>query len=108
MRHRDASSSECPRHHQRELFSPECTTVRSVSLIHDDLRTRIAQRIRPLFCVPEEERLLYASDKICSRKRTRHNSRRLVTAARRGAEARSVDTWMPKPKSEGQFSPRRG
>jgi hypothetical protein len=29
---------KCPRHHQRELFSPECATVRSSSLIHDDIR----------------------------------------------------------------------
>jgi hypothetical protein len=106
--HRDASSSECPGHHQRKLFSPECTTMRSVSLIHDDLRTRIAQRIRPPPCVPEEEWLVYASDKICSRKGTRHNFRGLVTAARRGAEDRTVHMWMPKPKREGQLSTRRG
>src|SRR5262249_55408278 len=85
MRHRDASSFECPRHHQRELFSPECPTVRPSSLLHDDIRTCIPQRVRPPPCVPEEERLLCASDKVCARKRTTHNARRLVTAARRGA-----------------------
>src|SRR5581483_3010609 len=48
-----------------------------------------------------------ASDKICARKWDRHNARRLVTAARRGAEDRAVHMWMPKPKSEGQLSTRR-
>ncbi len=107
MRHRDASSSERPRHHQRELFSPEFAPVRPSSLIHDDIRTCIAQRVRPPPCVPEEERLPCASDKICARKWDRHNARRLVTAARRGAEDRAVHMWMPKPKSEGQLSTRR-
>src|ERR1700683_1565673 len=107
MRHRDASSSEYPRHHQRELFSPECATVRSSSLLHDDIRTCIAQRVRPPPRVPEEEWLLCASDKVCARKRTRHNAGRLVTAARRGAEDRTVDMRMPEPKSERQLSTRR-
>src|ERR1700728_1101070 len=108
MRHRDASSSECPCHHQRELFSPECATMRSSSLIHDDTRTCCAQRVGPPPCVPEEERLLCASDKVCARRRARHTARRLVTAARRGAEDRTEDMWMPKPKREGQLSTRRG
>src|SRR6202161_4576958 len=102
-----AIASECPRHHRRELFSPECATVRSGSLIHDDIRTCIAQRIGPPPRVSEEERLLCATDKVCARKRTRHNARRLVTAARRSAQDRTVDMWMPNPKSEGQLSPRR-
>ena len=106
MRHRDASSSECPRHHHRELFSPECATVRSSSLSHDDIRTCIAQRVRPPPRVPEEERLLCASDKVCARKWARHNARRLVTPARRGAEDCTVGMWMPKPKGEGQLSTR--
>src|ERR1700683_4253474 len=104
MRHRDASSSECPRHHQRELFSPEYATVRPGSLIDDDIRICITQRVRPPPCVLEEERLLCASDKVCARKWTRHNARRLVTAARRSAQDRTVDMWMPKPKGEGQLS----
>jgi hypothetical protein len=36
------SSSECPRNHQREFFSPEWATVRPSSLIQDDIRTCIA------------------------------------------------------------------
>ena len=99
-----ASSPEYPRHHQRELFSPECATVRPGSLIHDDIRMCVAQRVRPPPCVRQKERLLCASNKVCARKRTRHKARRLVTAARRGAEDRTVDMWMPKPESEGQFS----
>src|ERR1700677_2370725 len=104
MRHRGASSAECPRHHQRELFSPEWATVRSSSPMHNDIRTCIAQRVCPPSCVLEEERLLCASHEVCARKRTRHNARRLVTTARRGAEDRTVDIWMPKPKSQGQLS----
>src|SRR6516162_1968269 len=107
MRHRDALSSECPRHHQRELFLPECVTVRPSSLIHEYLRICIAQRVRPPPCVLKEERLLCAGDKVCARKRARHNARRVVTTARRGAEDRTVDIWMTKPKSEGQLSTRR-
>src|SRR5215469_9501088 len=108
MRPRDASSSECPSHHQRELFSPECATVRPSSLIHEYIRICIAQRVSPPPCVLQEERLLCASDKVCARKRTRHNSRRLVAAARRGAKDRTIDAWVPKPKREGQLSTRRG
>lgn len=51
IRHRDASSSECPRHHKRELFSPECATVRPSSLIHDDIRVCVAQRVCPSPCI---------------------------------------------------------
>jgi hypothetical protein len=51
-------SSECPGHHQRELFSPECATVRPSSLIHEDIRICSAQRVRPPPCVLAEERLL--------------------------------------------------
>jgi hypothetical protein len=36
--------------------------VRSSSLIHDDIRTCIAQRVRPPPCVPKEERLLCAGE----------------------------------------------
>src|ERR1700721_1583021 len=107
MRNRDASSSECPRHHQREIFSPECTAVRPSSLIHDHIRICIAQRVHPPPGALEQERRLRAGDKVCARKRTRHNARRLVTAARRGAQDRTVDMWMPKPKSESQLSTRR-
>ena len=81
--------------------------MRPGSLIHADIRICIAQRVRPPLCVFEEERFLYASDKVCARERTRHNVGRLVTAARRGAEDRAVDMWMPKPQSEGQLSTRR-
>src|SRR4029077_19453809 len=106
--YRHASSSKCPRHHQREFFLPESATVRPISLMHDDIRMCTAQRVRPPPCVLQEERLLCASDKVYARKRTRHNSRRLVAAARRGAKDRTVDVWMPKPKREGQLSTRRG
>src|SRR3984957_21276456 len=104
MRHRRESLAECPCHHQRELLLPECATVRSSSLMHDDIRTCIAQRVCPPVCVPEEERLLCAGHEVCARKRTRHNARRLVTAARRGAEDRTVHIWMPKSKSQSQLS----
>ncbi len=104
MRHLGASSAECPRHHQRELFPPEWATVRSSSLMHHDIPTCIAQRVCPSSCVLEEERLLCAGHEVCARKRTRHSAGRLVTAARRGAEDRAEDIWMPKPKSEGQLS----
>jgi hypothetical protein len=100
MRRRDALSSECPRHHQREFFSPKCSTVQSSSLIHDDIRTCIAQRVRPPLCVPDEERLLCTSDKVGARKRTRHNARRLITAARRGAEACTRSREASEPSSE--------
>src|SRR5580698_2879685 len=83
MRYRDASSSKCPRHHQREFFLPERATVRPISLIHDDIRMCTAQCVRPPPCVLQEERLLCASDKVYARKRNRHNSRRLVATARR-------------------------
>jgi hypothetical protein len=75
--------------------------VRPSSLIHDDIRAGIAQRIRPPPCILKEKWLLCASEKVCARKRTRHNARRLVTAARRGTEDRTVDMWMPKPESQG-------
>ena len=39
--------SECPCHHERELFSPECAAVRSNSLAHNDIRTCIAQGVCP-------------------------------------------------------------
>ncbi len=89
------------------LLARAGATVRPSLLIHDDIRICIAQRVRPPPCVLEEERLLCASDKVCAWKRTRHYARRLVTAAGRGAEDRTVDMWMPKPKSEGQLSTRR-
>jgi hypothetical protein len=38
--------------------------VRPISLTHDDVRTCIAQRVRPLLCVLEEERLLRTSDNV--------------------------------------------
>ena len=96
-----------PTPHQRELFSPECAAVRPSSLIHDDIRISSAQRVRPPLCILQEERLLCAPDKVCARKRTWQNARRLVAAARRGAQDRTVDMWMPKPNSEGQLSTRR-
>jgi hypothetical protein len=108
MRYRDASSSKCPRHHQREFFLPERATMRPISLIHDDIRMCAAQCVRPSSCVPEEERLLRASDKVCARERTRHNSWRPVAAARRSAKDRTKDAWMPKTNREGQLSTRRG
>lgn len=38
--------AERPRHHERELLSPEVGAVRPDSLSHHDVRTRIAQRLR--------------------------------------------------------------
>ena len=63
--------------------------------------------VRPSGGVLEEERLQGAGDEVRARKRARHNARRPVTAARRGAEDRAVDIWMPKPEGEGQLSTRR-
>src|SRR5581483_1103118 len=97
----ESLSPEHPPHHQRELFSPECTTVRPSALMDDDIGPCIAQRVCPPFCVLEKERLLSAGDKICARKRVRHNARWLVAAARRSAEDRTVDVWMTKPQRKG-------
>jgi hypothetical protein len=105
MRHRNASSSECPRHHQRKLFSPEYATVRTSPLIHGDIRICIAQRVRPPPCVLEEERLLCAGDKVCARKRTRHNARRLVTAA--PASSPPAETPNTAVRSVGSATPNR-
>src|SRR5579872_4761396 len=91
------SSSERPCHHQRELFSPECAAMRPGSLIHDDIRTGVAQGVRPPSGVLEEERLLPAGDEVCARKWTRHDAGWPITAARRGAKDRTVDMWIPKP-----------
>ncbi len=91
----------------RELFAPECAAVRPGSLRHNDVRVRIAQRVRPPPCVFKKERLLCAGNEVRARKRTRHRVRRLVTAARRGAEDGAVNIRMPKPDSERQFSARR-
>src|ERR1700744_2304789 len=99
-----ASSPECPRNHQRELFLPKYTTVRSNSLFHDGVRTCTAQRFRRYPCVIEEERLLCASDKVCARKLTRHKTRRPVTAARRGGEDRNVD-MDAEPQERGRALP---
>jgi len=54
---RDASSSKRLRHHQGELFLPERIAVRPGTLLHDNVRTCIAQRVRPPSSVLEEERL---------------------------------------------------
>src|SRR5580698_8184376 len=45
--------------------------MRPSSLIHDNIRTCMAQRARPRPRVLEEERLLNASDEVGARKRTR-------------------------------------
>src|SRR5215472_4835111 len=101
-------ASKRPRHHQRELFSPERAAVRSDPLFHDHVRTCIAQRGRPPRCVLKEERLLRAGNKVRARNPTWHHVRRLVARARRGAEDRTVDIGMPEPKSERELSTRRG
>lgn len=100
-------SFERPSHHQWKLFPPECATVRTGSLIHDDIRTCIAQGVRPPPGVLQEERLLCTGHKVGTRKRDRHNAGRLVTAAGRGAEDRAVHMWVPKSKSESELSTRR-
>jgi hypothetical protein len=66
-RDRGASRSKRPRHHERELFTPECTAVRSDPLRHDNVRTRIAQRDRPPRRVIEEKRLQRAGNEVCVR-----------------------------------------
>ncbi len=62
-----------PRHHQRELFSPERAAVRSGPLFHDNVRTCIAQRGRPPRRVLKEERLLRAGNKVRARNPIRHH-----------------------------------
>ena len=75
-----ASWFKRPRHHQRELFSPERVAVRSDALGHDDVRACTAQRGRPPRRVLEEERLQRAGDEVRARKRTRHHGRRSVAS----------------------------
>ncbi len=99
-----ASWFKCPLQHQRELFPPECSTVRSDPLMHDDIRSCIAERFRPLRCVFQKERLLNAGDKVRPWKWARHNRWWPVAGARRSAEDCAVNPWMTKPKSEGQLS----
>src|SRR5579884_3191941 len=96
--------SECPCHHERKLFSPECAAVRPDSLTHGDIRTCIAQRFRPFSCVPEKEWFFYTGNKVRAWKRGQHHGGWLVTSARRGAEDSAVHLRMPKPKSESQLS----
>jgi len=43
---RDASLPKRPRHHQGKLFLPERVAVRPGPLIHDNIRTCVAQRVR--------------------------------------------------------------
>jgi hypothetical protein len=75
-------ASKRPCHHQRELGLPERVAVGPDPLVHDDVRTGIAQRARPPGRVLEEERLQRAGDEIGARKRARHHGRRAVAAAR--------------------------
>lgn len=95
-----ASRSKRPRRHQRELFLPECTAVRSDPFGHDDVHTRIAQRIRPPGGILVEEGLQRASDQVGPR----HSARKIfswsVASARRGAEDRTVDLRMSEPEGE--------
>src|SRR5205814_8773587 len=105
-KHRDASSPKRPRHHLRELFSPERVAVRSDPVGHHDVRTCIAQRGRPSGRILVEERLQCAGHKVRARKRAGHHVRRSVTRARRGAEDRTVDVRMPKPDGERKLSTR--
>ncbi len=58
---------------------PEGGAVRSGALMHDDIRTCIAQRARPPRGIREEEWLLCVGDKLCSGKRPPHSAMRLVT-----------------------------
>src|SRR4051794_14823416 len=95
-----------PRHHQRELFSPERVAVRPDALDHDDLRPCAAQRARPSARVFEEERLQRSGNEVRARKRARHHSRRSVATARRSAEDYTVEIRASKPDSERQFSAR--
>jgi hypothetical protein len=83
------SASTRQRHHQRKLFSPERAAVRPDPLGHHDIRTCIAQRIRPPGRVLEEERLLSpvpskrrAMRRSCSDRSTRARSRTAASAAR--------------------------
>ena len=54
---RDASLSKGPRDHEGKLFLPERIAVRSGPLMHDNIRTCDAQRVRPPSRVLEQERL---------------------------------------------------
>ena len=60
------SAPERPRHHQRELFSPERVAVRPGPFGHDNVGTGVAQRDRPAGRVLEEERLERAGDEVLS------------------------------------------
>jgi hypothetical protein len=99
-----ARAAKRPRHHQRELFSPQRVAVRPDPLGHDNVRTRVAQRDGPAGRVLEKERLQRASDEVRTRKRIRHHGRRSVTSARRRAEDRTVDVGMAKPDGERELS----
>src|SRR5262249_37430288 len=99
--------SKRPCHHPRELCLPECVAVRAGPLLHDNVRTCIAQRVLPPSRVLEEERLSRAGDQVRARNRTRHDTRRSVTSARGGAEDRTIDIRMPEPDGEREFSTRR-
>ena len=78
--------------------------MRSGPLGHHDVRTCIAQRLRPPGRVLVEERLQRAGDEVRARKRARHHARRSVASAGRGAEDRTVDLRVPEPEGEGQLS----
>jgi hypothetical protein len=95
------SSSECPRHHERKFFSPECAAVRSSSLIHDHIRAGNAQCFRPLGCVFKEERLLCANHEVRTWKWTQYNSGWFVAGAGRCAKDCTINLWMPNPESKG-------
>src|SRR5205085_11288450 len=103
----DASPSERPRHHQRELFLPERVAVRPDALSYEDVRTCIAQRVRPPGRVLEEERLQRAGDEVHARDRARHHLWRSEACARRGGEDRAVDVRMPNADGERELSTRR-
>ncbi len=84
------------------------TRHRATQLARSRLHLHLYRAARPPTSLRSQGRTAPgANDKEGTRKRTRHNTRRLVTAARRGAEDRTIDIWMPKPKSEGQLSTRR-
>lgn len=90
---RMGSVPERPVDHQRELLTPERTTVPTGSLLHHDGASNAhgAQRIDPPGRVVQEELLLRPGDEIDARRRCRHDRGRPEPGARRCAEDGAVD-----------------
>jgi len=66
IRRRELFASKRPRHHQRELFSPERAAVRSGPLFHDNVRTYIAQTRPPTSSHSQGKRLCVRQQGTCA------------------------------------------